>query len=60
MAESDGRNTMPQLVESFVTDPVERNELEEEKWDKVEELENLITDPVERNDQEEEQLVEKL
>ena len=60
VAESDGRNTMPQLVESFVTDPVERNELEEEKWDKVEELENLITDPVERNDQEEEQLVEKL
>ena len=31
---------MPQLVESFLTDPIERNEQEEEKLDKVEELQD--------------------
>ena len=40
MVESDGYNRMPQLVESFLTDPVERNEQEEEKLDKVEELQD--------------------
>ena len=40
MAESDGYKRMPQLVESFLTDPVERNEQEEEKLDKVEELQD--------------------
>ena len=40
MDESDGYKRMPQLVESFLTDPIERNEQEEEKLDKVEELQD--------------------
>ena len=40
MAEDDGYKMLPKLAESFDTDPIERNEREEEKLDKVEELQD--------------------
>ena len=36
--ESNGSNDLPQLGDSFNSDPIEDNEQEEEKLDKVEEL----------------------